>query len=209
MIGVLCVKKLFRVLLPGVLLCLNACWSLGAQDLPEQKNPWRFEACSAESEVLQTGLEWRLNYLGPSKALSTAKTAWNSHLRYVYPFTRHTQLFELTLNNTSRKTLWVEPEQVVLQFSEGLQKPLGLTFFEQAWPSGAVRSENELLDRSLAISEIYARLLTARPVLPGESVSGVLAFRSFDQAPREFRLENWRWGSTTINKNFCLNFLPQ
>lgn len=199
-------KKSFRFLAPALLLGLSGCWSLGVQKLPNSEMQWQMQTCDSEIKSAEPGLSWELKYLGPSEALPTAKTPWGSIQRYVYPFTQWTRLFELSIHNQSQHTLWLEPEQVVLDFGSHREPALTQDFFERAWPSGAVRSPEELLDRSLAISEIDTRLLRARPLLPGEDLTAILAFRSFEQPPSALKLQDWRWGEMVFNQNFCLHF---
>lgn len=192
---------------------LSACYSLGLEKAPEEKPLFALKSCAEKTlDVEHRGLKLSLDYQGPSKALPTERTPWGSVQRYVYPFTQFTTLFSLSIENHSQQTLWLDPRSVSLIFGiqnqapAQIEAPLGVDFFERTWPALAVNNEMEMLDRSLAMSEVYQKMLTARPVLPGESYQGLLAFRRFQAAPIELKLEEWRWGQQEFVHEFCLNF---
>ncbi|MEZ0369725.1 MAG: hypothetical protein ACAI44_11625, partial [Candidatus Sericytochromatia bacterium] len=141
--------------------------------------------------------------------LATAKTLWGSTLRYVIPYTRHTELYELKVSNTSKQVLWVDPGAVSLQQNGQNLSPLGMDFFERAWPAGAVASEAQMIDRSLAISEVIRTLFVKRPLEPGESYTAILPFlRKDEQPPNSLKIAGWQREQEAIGTEFCLSWKP-
>ena len=68
---------------------------------------------------------------------------------------------------------------------------------------GAAR---ELIDRSLALSEVVRTLFVRRPLQPGESYTGIVPFVRFDDPPQTLRIESWQRGEDEIDAEFCLNW---
>lgn len=194
--------------LAGLLICslsLSSC--LGSNRLPEEPAARKLQACGADQplERKAAGASWQLRYLGPAAPLATAKAPWGSTLRYVIPYTRHTELYELSVTNGSQQVLWVDTAGLALTGSEDA-KPLGLDFFERAWPAGAIRSEAELIDRSMALGEVVRTLFVRRPLQPGESYTGILPFRRSETAPTGLKLEGWQLGEQPLASEFCLSW---
>lgn len=203
-------KLLFPLLALTLLSSLSGCLSLGAGKIETEPARFELQACSDADPLKRDSQDtaWQLKYLGPAQPLSTAKAPWGSTLRYVIPYTRHTALFELSVTNRSQQVLWVDPATIMLERAGGQNKsgPLGLSFFERAWPAGAVESQNELIDRSLALSEVVRTLFVRRPLQPGESYTGILPFIRFEDQPQTLRVQSWQRGEDAIDAEFCLNW---
>jgi len=201
------VKKSSSLLILGLSLCsFSSCLSLGLDKLPETQQTWSVQACTGQTlSQTQSDLHWNLKYLGSSEALPTAHNLFGRITRYVYPFTEFTSLFELSIENQSRETLWLNPQNISLKHSDHQSTPLELHFFERAWPVGAVTNQAELIDRSMAIAKVYRTLLNERPVLPGETYTGIVAFHKFKTPPQAFEITAWQQGQTNkASTQFCL-----
>lgn len=165
-----------------VLFSLNACISLGQKTLPETpKSPqFTLTACASENTALAfQGKQLSL------QILSTAKTPWNTHLRYVYPYTQNTVQFEVSVTNPSRssevnKNTVTLAEEVILQLKENSTptKSLPFTYWEKVWPASAARNSQELHDRSMAMGEIIKQRWQTRILYPGETYTALAVFPS-------------------------------
>lgn len=209
MIANICVPKLSRLLLSALgLMLLSSCLSLGSNRIEKETPRQQLTACSAELPLKQTAgeISWQLRYLGPAQPLATAKAPWGASLRYVIPYTRHTELYELTVQNVSKEPLWLDPESISLRSAGQTRRPLTLTFFERAWPAGAVRSDSELIDRSLALAEVTRTLFVKRPLYAQESYSAILPFLRSETQPEKLEISSWQRGEETISKDFCLRW---
>lgn len=189
---------------------LSSCLTLGADKIDNEPTRFELQACADQAPLKRDSdnASWQLKYLGPAQALSTAKAPWGSTLRYVIPYTRHTALFELSVTNRSQDVLWVDPAAIVLERAnqQAPSSALALNFFKRAWPSGAVDSESELIDSSLAISEVERTLFVRRPLQPGESYTGIVPFVRFDDPPQTLRITNWQRGESDLTTEFCLSW---
>lgn len=202
-------KKLFR--LRFIALCLlSSCYSLGVDKAPEQPKAFVLSACSGQVLERQSqGLTWKLSYIGPSPALVTAKQPWGAVTRFVYPYTQYTDLFELQIDNTSARTLWLNTDTIALETPDEAFKPLELDFFKRAWPSGAVSDQQQLIDRSLAIAEVTRHLFYSHGLLPGETYTAKLVFPQSQGRANQLNLGDWKLGDTAISESFCLELQPQ
>lgn len=205
-------KKWFKCF--GVIaltLGLQSCYSLGLDAVPDSSasaEGWQVQLCTEEAaDFSADGVHWRLSEVLVSPAVVTERNLLGRITRYVQPFTRHTAVFELSIENASAYTLWLKPEQISLVYPDDAEKALDAGFFEAVWPAAAVRSSQEMLDRSQAIAEVYRSLLRERPVLPGESYHGRLAFRRHRQAPHTLNIQGQRLGQKTLTAQFCLRAL--
>lgn len=191
-------KKWFR--LNSLLLCnslLTACYSLGTEKLPDIPAPFQLKRCELETNTPEPlRLTWdtwsfELRFAGPAAALTTARTPWGWHQRYVIPYTRQTLLFELEVENKSLELLRLQPEQMRLHLPDGRSlSPLVLSDLKRAWPAEAVWSQETLLDRAAALGEVTRTLFSARPVLQGGRRTGILPFPRFElRAGEQIRLE--------------------
>ncbi|MBF2054712.1 MAG: hypothetical protein IGS03_14800 [Candidatus Sericytochromatia bacterium] len=204
-------KKWFeRLAAIGCLLGLQACYGLGLDALPgASAADWRLKICEGEPAVQAAeGVRWQLSEMGAVPEVVTERNLLGRITRYVQPFTAHTVVFALSIENTSAQTLWLQPEQMTLHYSEKTEKALDSTFFEANWPTAAVRSPQHMLDRSKAMAEVYRSLLRARPVLPGESYQGRLAFRRHRFAPQVLQIHDQLLGQKNLNLQFCLTSSP-
>lgn len=201
------VKKSFKPLCLGVLLLtLSGCFTLGTYRLPEAPPARALQSCgpaagSAESEKT---LRWQLAYRGAGAPVATGRSLWGTITRHVYPYTEHSDLLELSLENTGSETLWLDPEQVRVILPSGSVALRDAAFFDRAWPVGAVGSAEELIDRSLAQAEIYRTLLVARPLLPGEKINAILPFARQGTPPQQVQIQGWKMGEHSIHQAFCL-----
>lgn len=191
---------------------LQACYSLGLDALPgASAADWQVKVCEGEATVQAAeGVRWQLSEIDTAPEVVTERNLLGRITRYVQPFTAHTVVFALSIENTSAQTLWLQPEQMMLQYTENTEKSLDNTFFEASWPAAAVRTSRQMLDRSQAMAEVYRSLLRARPVLPGESYQGRLVFRRHRTAPQVLQIQEQRLGQQHLSLQFCLQALkPQ
>lgn len=198
-------KKSFKPACLAAFLLLSGCFTLGTYRLPEPPPVRSLQRCGPADGNQDTALRWQLNYLGGGAPLATGRSLWGTITRHVYPYTEHSDLLELQLENTGTDTLWIDPDQVrVLGAHDSL--PLReAAFFARAWPVGAVGNAEELLDRSLAQSEIFRTLLVARPLLPGEKLKAILPFPRQGTPPQQVQIQGWKWGDKALHVAFCLS----
>lgn len=150
---------------------LSSCFSLGQKALPTpaERPLFTFSPCASAS------LKLSIQQL-PQQTLSTAKTPWDTHLRYVYPFTQRTVQFEVKAQNTGTQVLHLT-EEASLQLPQGeLSQSLALDFFEKVWPAKAVQNAQQLHDRSMAMGEVIEHRWHQRQVFPGETYTGWVSF---------------------------------
>ncbi|PKL74998.1 MAG: hypothetical protein CVV27_17620 [Candidatus Melainabacteria bacterium HGW-Melainabacteria-1] len=202
-----CAKRSFSLATGLALLALSGCLSLGANRLPDEPSARQLQACQNQALRLESAQTlWQVRFLGPADPLATAKTPWGSTLRYVIPYTRHTELFELSVSNRSEQVLWVDPTGIALQAGEHQLMPLDQSFFERAWPAGAVADETQLIDRSLALAQVIRTLFVRRPLHPGETYTATLPFLRQDEVPTSLKISGWKRGAEQVSAEFCLSW---
>lgn len=198
-----------------ILILASACTScslLGTYEIDSPGKQYELKDCSQEQalQIMQNDIRWELSYLGPAKALSTSKNLWGAHTRYVVPYSSQTDLYQLSIANFGSETLWLDPNQIELSGPQISQKPLDLNFFKRIWPSGPVQSQNELMDRSLALSEVMRTLFVAGALQSKEKYVGILAFPRVEaggSSPfNQLKISNWQYGAQQVQMNFCLSW---
>lgn len=171
------------------MLSLSACISLGQKNLPEgpEVPQYTLASCSANSSpftITATQL--------PLQVRSTAKTPWNTHLRYIYPYTKNTVQFKVSLShplasNSAEKTVTLA-ESVTLQSGDGTSptQSLPFSYWERVWPANAARSAQQLHDRSIAMGEVIKQRWQSRTIYPGETYTALVIFPSsvLSQSPQ-------------------------
>lgn len=179
-------------------LTLSSCFSLGQQALPDAPDRPQFEValCTADKPTTaEPPLTVQVKQL-PVQTLSTAKSPWDTHLRYVYPFTQQTVQFEVNVQNKANAVLHLD-ETVQLVYGDSGQSMwnLPLAFFEKAWPTAAVRDAQQLHDRSMAMGEVLEKQWTQRALYPQESYRAWVSFPAsvLTQQPQSLTLT---YGST-------------
>lgn len=195
-----------RLLALGLLLGLQGCYALGLDSLPgDAAAEAQLAVCTGTQPVhTAANVRWELLAFGTVPEVVTERNLLGRITRYVQPFTAHTAVFELSIENSSAETLWLQPDQMYLIYSASPEKALDIRFFEALWPSAAVRSSQQMLDRSQAMAEVYRTLLRARPILPGETYRGRLAFRRHLAAPQALKIEAQQLGQQPLSLQFCL-----
>lgn len=192
---------LFVCLLSG----LQGCYRLGLDAVPDAVFDGQIQACTLEGFTQESdGLRWQLDAMASSPALVTERNLWGRVTRYVLPFTDQTLLFELDVENTSSQILWLDPAQIQLLYADRIETALDVTFFERVWPVLAVEHAADMLDRSLAMAEVYRSLLRPRSLLPGERYRGRLAFRRLPMPAHGLRIQQQRLGQALVSLQFCL-----
>lgn len=184
------VKKWFRLFCGGVSsFFLSACYSfsLGMEKLPNIPAPFQLKPCQSQVESNKSlhldrdTWAFELRFVGSSPALSTARTLWGWHQRYVIPYTRRSLVFQLEVENKALDLLRLQPDQIRLHLPDGSYLlALALDDFKRAWPTEAVWSQETLLDRTAALTEVTRTLFSFRPILRGERRTGLVAFPRFE-----------------------------
>ncbi len=154
---------------------LSGCLTLGQKTLPEHKLMAPLGLCDSANDAENAEVTFNVKQR-PPLVLSTAKSPWDTHLRYVYPFGKTTQQFEVTVNNTGKHILGLSEALVLEQQNAVLATPLPQAYFERLWPTGAVRNAEQLRDRSMAMGEVIQSRWHARVLYPGESYTGRVIF---------------------------------
>ncbi len=202
-------------------LSLSACVSLGQKSLPEAPETPQYDLAHCGDENPMLPFEVQAKQL-PLKILSTAKTPWNTHLRYVYPYTKNTVQFEVSithpLNTTSPEKTVTLTEAVSLQLSEPATETtepiepvqsLPFSYWQKVWPAGAARSAQELHDRSIAMGEVIKQRWQSRTLYPGETYTGLVVFPSavLAQAPQKLTF-TYQTASQEDTFSLCLTPKP-
>lgn len=191
-----------------VLLTLNlsACFSLGRKTLPEAPKSPQYTLTACDSEKAAFTIQGKQL---PLQILSTAKTPWDTHLRYVYPYTRNTVQFEISItqnSDVSKETLMLAEDVLLYLNEESSPTPsLAFTYWEKAWPSSAARNGQELHDRSMAMGEIIKQRWQARTLYPGETYTALAVFplSILDQSPQKL-VVSYQDRSATGTLELCL-----
>ena len=174
-------KKLFKHSVGWVVLLCSSC-ALFQTELPgDDPKSLMLEPCKIAASPLTHNQSWfiQLKYQGISAPLVTARTPWGSPLRYLYPYMRQSQLFELTLENTGLTPLKIDPAQIKLRHASQEQQPLGLEDFKRYWPGARISNTETMLDRAAAMGEVTRTLFGREPILPGTVHKGLLVFTAF------------------------------
>lgn len=193
-------RQTYALCFSGLLtLNLSACLSLGQKNLPENPEVPQYTLENCTNESAKSAFEVKAKQL-PLRVLSTAKTPWNTHLRYVYPYTKNTVQFEVSithpLNTTSPERTVTLAETVSLQLSEPATETtetiepvqsLPFSYWQRVWPAGAARSAQELHDRSIAMGEVIKQRWQSRMLYPGETYTALVIFPSavLSQSPQK------------------------
>jgi hypothetical protein len=187
-------------------LTLSACVSLGQKALPKgpETPQYALAPCNAETADIAEAadhpgpvapFEIQGKQL-PLQVRSTAKTPWNTHLRYVYPYTKSTVQFEVSITHplktaSPEKTVTLA-EAVSLKLSEPIEstelvQSLPFAYWERVWPASAARSDQELHDRSIAMGEVIKQRWQSRMLYPGETYTALVIFPSavLSQSPQK------------------------
>ena len=180
-------KKLFKSSVGLFLLLCSGCALFQTELPPSETDSLILEPCKTEPAPPTHHQHWslQLKYQGLSPSLVTARTPWGSPLRYLYPYTRQSRLFELTLENTGVTPLTIDPAQIRLRRASQEQPPLGLNDFKRYWPGTGVSNAETMLDRAAAMGEVTRTLFGPESVLPGTAQKGFLAFPVFTLLPDE------------------------
>ena len=167
---------------------LSACLSLGQKTLPEASDTPQYLLTACDSKTSALAIQGKQL---PLQVLSTAKTPWNTHLRYVYPYTRNTVQFEVSITQSSEasKEIVTLAEETLLYINENAAPTPSLSFayWEKAWPTSAARNGQELHDRSMAMGEVIKQRWQARTLYPGETYTALAVFplNVLSQAPQQ------------------------
>lgn len=170
-----------------ITLSLSSCLSLGQKSLPEGPETPQYSLAPCRHASQDTAATSPTPFTIEAKQLplqvrSTAKTPWNTHLRYVYPYTKNTVQFEVSVSralatNSAEQTIGLA-ETVLLQSSSGGPPVASLPFsyWQKVWPANAARSAQELHDRSIAMGEVIQQRWQSRRLYAGESYTALVVF---------------------------------
>ena len=176
---------------------LSSCFNLLGTDKLAYSNPISFFASSSKTprdrqiaEINRSDIKISIRWVGNAPPLTTSRNALGRINRYVIPYTRETMLFQLTLENHSPSTLTLAPANIQLKTLPAQQKYslLNLDYFKTQWPLEAVRTEEMVIDRSMAMGEVLRTLFTGQTLLPGRKRTSILAFPKWEEGVTQCQL---------------------
>lgn len=170
-------KKLIIV----VLAALTTSCNIGVSELkvtyPDSQN---FYADKSDSKMIVKEIDKDINiiaeWVGNGYPLTTGKGVTGLTNRFVIPYTRLTSLVNLKIVNNSDKYIEFNNNDLTLNVSDSASKPLSVEFFKNRWPSFSVKTQEMLIDRSVAMGEVIRTILRDEKIAPKTTHQGYVAF---------------------------------
>lgn len=155
---------------------------------------------------ISVSVEW----IGNAYPMSTAKGVTGLTNRFVIPYTRITSLLNFKISNNSDKFIDFSNNEVYLSFDnnkmESKLQPLSLDYFKNRWPSFSVKTQEMLIDRSVAIGEVIRTILRDKKIEPKTEYQGYIAFTKIPENVKELNLSTSIKVGTEI-KNIDFRFV--
>ncbi|MFN8672267.1 MAG: hypothetical protein U0457_09350 [Candidatus Sericytochromatia bacterium] len=196
-------KRFFRkyVKLPITLasfIFFTSCTLLGTYKL-EPKYPYsqeffttneKKESVKIINEKLEENINLSLEWIGNAYPMETAKNMTGSISRFVIPYTRKTSLFKIKIENKTNKNIFLDSENITLKdlSNSSELKPLGIEFFNLAWPTFAVKNQEMLIDQSTALGEVIRTIFRDKTILPDSEYTAYIPFNIIDKETKNLEL---------------------
>lgn len=129
-----------------------------------------------------SNIEVNLDWQGNAYPIETSKNLAGIPTRFVIPYTRNTTLFKLKILNNSDNYIKIDPDKIILKTSHSNNefKPLSIDFFKKKWPSFAVKTQEMLIDQSVAIGEIIRTIVKDASIMPHSTINYYIPFKKID-----------------------------
>lgn len=205
------IKKIFIALLSSF---ISSC-AIGASEIKTNytdKQNFFVEKTDTKtaSRELDKDISVSTEWIGNAYPLATAKGVTGLTNRFVIPYTRITSLINFKISNNSDKFIDFSNNQVYLIYadnkSENKLQPLSLDYFKDRWPSFSVKTQEMLIDRSIAIGEIIRTILRDKKIEPKTEYQGYIAFSKVPENVKELNLSTSIKVGTEI-KNIDFRFV--
>jgi hypothetical protein len=182
-------KKLFVVFLSSF---ITSC-SMGTYEIKvDYSNKQNFYIEKTDSKSLikevNSDISVTAEWIGNAYPMVTSKGVTGLNNRFVIPYTRLTSLVHLKISNNSDKYIDFNNNDVYLSFLDNKVKPLDLEFFKGRWPSFSVKTQEMLVDRSVAIGEVIRTILRDEKISPKSIHQGYIPFLKIPDDIKELNL---------------------
>ncbi len=139
---------------------------------------------------IESGVTISAKWIGNGYSQPTAKSIFGLTNRYVIPYTRLTSLIDLKIENNSDKYVDLSIKNIKLKVSQNNDEllPLDIDFFKSRWPTFAVKSQEMLIDQSVAIGDIIRTIARDKIIEPKSSYHGYLAFKKLNPSTESIEL---------------------
>ncbi|MBM3270241.1 MAG: hypothetical protein FJZ01_21615 [Candidatus Sericytochromatia bacterium] len=129
------------------------------------------EATASARAILATS-----RYRGPGERVASSRNFLGAVVRFVNPYGEDQILFDLELQNDGPEPVTVLPAEAGLDTGARTLKALGLDRYKRAWPTYPVTDDEVAKDQAVAFTYVLRSILLRRQIMPGETVTGRLAF---------------------------------
>lgn len=175
-------KNIIAIILAGLTTSCN----IGVSELkvtyPDNQNFYieKIDTKVQDSKISTKEVDKDINviaeWVGNGYPIATGKGVTGLTNRFVIPYTRLTSLVNLKIVNNSDKYIDFNNNDITLTVSDTQSKPLNVDFFKNRWPSFSVKSQEMLIDRSVAIGEIIRTIIRDEKIPPKTTHQGYMAF---------------------------------
>ena len=183
-------KNKLYILLP--LVFLGSC-TIGTSELKVTypDNQQFFAQNSQSSEIIKEidkDVNISVKWIGNGYPVATAKGVTGLKSRYVIPYTRLTSLVDLKIVNKSDKNIDLQTQNFTLTFNDNKTKPLNIDFFKSRWPVFSVKSQEMLIDRSIAMGDVIRTISRDEKIMPKSTYQGYLPFMKVPDNAKEVKI---------------------
>lgn len=183
------IKKIFLLL---SLVSISSC-AIGASELKvNYPDDQRFLVEKTLVNEISTSIDKDINlsikWVGNGYPIATAKGFTGLKSRFVIPYTRLTSLVNIKVVNNSDKYIDLNTDDITLSYADNKVKPLNIDFFKTRWPSFSVKTQEMLIDRSIAIGEVVRTIARSEKIAPKSTYQRYLPFLKVPQSTKELEL---------------------
>ena len=183
------IKKIFLLL---SLISISSC-AIGASELKvTYPDSQEFLVEKTQVNEVSTSIDKDINlsikWVGNGYPIATAKGVTGLKSRFVIPYTRLTSLVNIKIVNNSDKYIDLNADDITLNYTDNKVKPLNIDFFKTRWPSFSVKTQEMLIDRSIAIGEVVRTIVRSEKIAPKTTYQGYLPFLKVPQSAKELEL---------------------
>lgn len=132
----------------------------------------------------------KAKWIGNAYPVSTSKSIFGMTNRYVIPYTKLTSLIQLEIDNNSDKFVEFTIKDIKLKSDQSKDElsPLTIDFFKSRWPTFAVKTQEMLIDQSIAIGDVIRTIATDRLIEPKSDYKGYLAFSRLPESTQNIEI---------------------